>query len=268
MPKFNLLSKATGLALVGTLALLGQASADMTQKGFEVAARSDRSDRGFADSLVDMQMVLTNAAGQVTERNLELRTFEIPDEQKGDLSMIVFSDPADIEGTALLSHARILDPDDQWLYLPALKRVKRISSVNKSGPFVGSEFAFEDFTSQELNKFTYTWLREEACGEFMCDVVERVPAYEHSGYVRQVSWTDQSHYQTRRVEFFDRGNEHLKTLVMEDYKLYEDFIWRPHLMRMENHKTGKKTDLVYGAYAFKTGLTPKDFQKGVLKRLR
>ena len=56
--------------------------------------------------------------------------------------------PRDIEGTALLSHAKILDADDQWLYLPALKRVKRISSSNKSGPFVGSEFAFEDFTAR------------------------------------------------------------------------------------------------------------------------
>ena len=74
---------------------------------------------------------------------------------------MVFRTPRDIEGTALLSHAQILEPDNQWLYLPALKRVKRISSANKSGPFVGSEFAFEDFTALELNKYDYVWLSEE-----------------------------------------------------------------------------------------------------------
>ena len=84
---------------------------------------------------------------------LSLRTLEVPDESVGDKSLIIFDSPRDIKGTALLSYAKILDPDDQWLYLPALKRVKRISSVNKSGPFVGSEFAFEDFTALELNKY-------------------------------------------------------------------------------------------------------------------
>ena len=85
--------------------------------------------------------------------------------------------------------------------------VKRISSVNKSGPFVGSEFAFEDFTALELNKYTYLYVREETCGEMTCDVVERTPRYEHSGYTRQLSWVDQSDYQTQKVEFFDRRGE-------------------------------------------------------------
>ena len=96
---------------------------------------------------------MRNKAGREATRALRITTLEIPDEQVGDRSLIVFESPPDIDGTALLSHAKILDPDDQWLYLPALKRVKRISSVNKSGPFVGSEFAFEDFTALELNKY-------------------------------------------------------------------------------------------------------------------
>ncbi|MEL0021676.1 MAG: outer membrane lipoprotein-sorting protein, partial [Rickettsiales bacterium] len=115
------------------LAATPQALAETAEeKGFAIAARSDRSDRGFTDSRVSLKMVLRNAAGRESTRTLVLNTLEVPDEQVGDKSIIVFDSPADIDGTALLSHAKILDADDQWLFLPALKRVKRISSVNKS----------------------------------------------------------------------------------------------------------------------------------------
>ena len=238
------------------------------EKGFAVAARSDRSDRGFTDSRVDLKMVLRNARGKESSRELSITTFEIADEQLGDKSLVLFSSPADIDGTALLSHARILEADDQWLFLPALKRVKRISSVNKSGPFVGSEFAFEDFTALELNKFDYKYLRQEACGAMTCDVVERTPKYEHSGYTKQIAWTDTTDFQIRKVEFYDRRGDLLKTLTLSDYRQYEGGYWRAQKLAMVNHKTGKSTDLLYSDYEFKTGLGESDFEKGVLNRLR
>ena len=236
------------------------------EKGFEIAARSDRSDRGFGDSEVDLTMILRNAAGQETTRTLSISTLEIPNEDVGDKSLVVFDSPKDIDGTALLSHAKILDPDDQWLYLPALKRVKRISSANKSGPFVGSEFAFEDFTAIELNKYAYKWLREEEVDGVMMDVVERYPRYENSGYARQVAWVDQEVFQIRKVDFYDRRDDLLKTLLLEDYRDY-DGVWRSHKFLMTNHKTGKSTDLLYDDYRMKTGLDDNDFVKGVLKRI-
>ncbi|HHO59723.1 MAG TPA: outer membrane lipoprotein-sorting protein [Thiotrichales bacterium] len=261
----------TSHVVLASLLLLGStASLALTdeEKGFEIAARSDRSDRGFSDSNVHLRMVLSNRAGKRTERELRISTLEIPDESVGDKSMIVFDTPADIDGTALLSHAKILDPDNQWLYLPALKRVKRISSVNKSGPFVGSEFAFEDFTSLELNKFTYRYLRVETCDDLMCDVVERYPRYQHSGYKKQVTWIDQTDHQLRKVEFYNRRGDLLKTLALGEYREYEGGYWRPHLLHMVNHLTGKSTDLIYADYAFKTGLANRDFSKSVLRRIR
>ena len=185
-------------------------------------------------------MILRNAAGQESTRTLKIATLEKPDESVGDKSLVVFDTPRDIEGTALLSHAKILDPDDQWLYLPALKRVKRISSANKSGPFVGSEFAFEDFTAIELNKFDYTHIGVEQCGALTCDVLERTPRYENSGYTKQVSWVDQADFQVRKVEFYDRRGDLLKTLTLADYREY-DGIWRSHKLAMVNHQTGKST---------------------------
>jgi outer membrane lipoprotein-sorting protein len=237
------------------------------RRGFEVAARADRSDRGFGDSEVQLQMVLRNSAGRESSRALAITTLEVPDESVGDKSLVVFESPNDIKGTALLSHAQILEPDDQWLFLPALKRVKRISSANKSGPFVGSEFAFEDFTALELNKYDYTWLREEALDGVQNDVVERTPRYENSGYSRQVSWVDQDVYQVRKVEFYDRRGDLLKTLVLTDYREY-DGVWRAQRMEMVNHQTGKSTDLIYGDYEFNVGVTDADFVKGRLTRLR
>jgi hypothetical protein len=242
-------------------------AATADEKGFEIAARSDRSDLGFGDSDVELKMVLRNAAGQESTRSLRIATLEKPDETVGDKSLVLFDTPRDIEGTALLSHAKILDPDDQWLYLPALKRVKRISSSNKSGPFVGSEFAFEDFTAIELNKFDYRYVGTEACGDLTCDVIERTPRYENSGYTRQVSWVDQTDFQIRKVEFYDRRGDLLKVLELSDYRNYEG-VWRAHLLSMTNVQTRKQTQLVYGDYSFGVGLSENDFVKGRLSRLR
>ncbi len=266
------LSKTTAIfmmtALMTTVVSLPAWALSVEEQGFEIAARSDRSDRGFGDSEVELQMILRNAAGQEATRDLRISTLEIPDESVGDKSLVLFNTPRDIEGTALLSYAQILEPDDQWLYLPALKRVKRISSANKSGPFVGSEFAFEDFTSLELNKFSYRYIGTEACGDLTCDVVERTPLYENSGYTRQLAKIDQDVYQIREVVFYDRRNSLLKTLTLDDYRDYGDGLWRAQLMRMVNHQTGKSTDLVYGDYRFAGGQTDKDFAKGRLSRLR
>jgi predicted RND superfamily exporter protein len=240
---------------------------DAQRLGFEVAARADRSDRGFGNSEVALEMVLRNAAGRESRRALTITTLEIADENVGDKSLVFFAHPKDIKGTALLSHAKILDPDDQWLFLPALKRVKRIASANKSGPFVGSEFAFEDFTALELNKYDYTWLREEAHEGMSVDVIERTPRYANSGYARQLSWIDRKYYQVRKVEFYDRRGDLLKTLTLSDYRNYEG-VWRSHRMQMVNHQTGKSTDLLYGDYRFDVGLKEGDFVKGRLARLR
>lgn len=258
----------TLLSIVSLLGASAAVSQTPEERGFDVAARSDRSDRGFGDSEAEITMILRNAAGQESTRSMLFTTLEMPDESVGDKSLVLFSTPKDIEGTALLSHAKILDPDDQWLYLPALKRVKRISSKNKSGPFVGSEFAFEDFTASELNKFSYKYLREEPCGVLTCDVVERYPRYEDSGYTKQISWVDTSDHQIRKIEFYDRRGSLLKELVFEDYRKYGDNYWRAHRLVMKNLQTNKSTDLIYGEYKFGVGLTDNDFVKGRLSRLR
>ncbi len=265
----NNISTSLALALAFGITAIGPVTANTPEKqGFEIAARSDRSDLGFGNSRVELRMVLRNAAGQESTRSLVIATLEKPDESVGDKSLVLFDTPRDIEGTALLSHAKILDPDNQWLYLPALKRVKRISSANKSGPFVGSEFAFEDFTSLELNKYDYRFVGTQNGGGMVYDVLERTPKYENSGYSKQVSYVDQDVYQIRKVEFYDRRGDLLKVLELEDYRQYDNGVWRAHRLAMRNVQTNKETDLLYQDYAFDVGISDRDFVKGRLSRLR
>ncbi len=236
------------------------------EKGLRIAQEADAFDAGFVDFTADMVMTLKNRKGQESIRQIKSKTLEV--EGDGDKSLSLFLEPADVKGTASLTYSHGLEPDDQWLYLPALKRVKRISSKNKSGPFMGSEFAFEDLGSQEVEKYTYKFLRDEACGEYECYVIERFPAYEYSGYTRQIGWIDKEAYRVVKVEYYDRKNTLLKTLTSSGYNQYAGKHWRPESMEMINHQTGKSTTLSWENYAFKTGLTENDFDKNGLKRLR
>jgi outer membrane lipoprotein-sorting protein len=257
--------KAAALLLLMTLPFGAQAQ-DAAQKGLEIALAADAYDHGFTDFTANMIMTLKNKSGQTSTRFIRIRTLEV--EGDGDKSLSIFDEPADVKGTAMLTYTHGLKPDDQWLYLPALKRVKRISSRNKSGPFMGSTFAFEDLGSQEVEKYTYNYLREEACGEWTCHVLERFPAYEHSGYTRQVVWLDNEAYRVVKTEYYDRKKALLKTLTTDDFEQYLGHYWRPGIMNMENHQTGKSTLLEWDDYQFKTGLSERDFRSQSLKRIK
>ena len=97
------------------------------EKGLAIAVEADKRDTGWVDQAADLEMILTNKHGQSSQRTMRIKTLEV--EGDGDKSLTIFDNPRDIKGTAFLSHTHALKPDDQWLYLPALKRVKRISSA-------------------------------------------------------------------------------------------------------------------------------------------
>jgi hypothetical protein len=151
------------------------------EKGHAIYQEAEARDAGWGSNSADLKMVLMNKHGQSSTRELSMQTLENTEAGLGDKSLTLFSSPRDVDGTAFLSHTKITEPDDQWLYLPALKRVKRISSSNKSGPFMGSEFAFEDLSSQEVDKYTYKYLNDESTEGQDCFVVERYPVYTNSG---------------------------------------------------------------------------------------
>lgn len=236
------------------------------EKGLKIAIEADNRDKGFGDSTALMTMVLMDKYGQSTERAIRNRTLEGSNE--GDKSLVIFDSPGDVRGTAFLSHTKKADSDDQWLYLPALKRVKRIASSNKAGPFMGSEFSYEDIASQEVEKYTYNYLRDEQLNGLDCFVVEYDPVDPKSGYKRQIVWMDKAEYRVHKIDFYDRKDALLKTLTYEDYNQYLDKYWRYNRLVMINHQTGKTTELVFADWKLQTGMTERDFEKSALKRIR
>ncbi len=234
--------------------------------GLEIMAEVVERDSGFGDSIVDLTMMLFNHQGDKSIRQIKFKTLEMQDD--GDKSLSVFNSPKDIKGTAFLSFTHALEADEQWLYLPAIKRVKRISSSNKSGPFLGSEFAFEDLTSFELEKFSYQYLRDETINGIDSFVIEMYPQYKHSGYTRQIMWVDKQRYIPVKVTYYDRKDALLKTLTYKKYQQYLEQYWRSDEMEMENHQNGKKTLLHWNKYQFKVGLSDRDFDRNSLKRSR
>lgn len=248
--------------LIGNPAL----AEDNAQKGLTIATEVQTRDSGWGDSHATMEMTLTNKQGRSSQRKLEMQTLEV--ENDGDKTLTVFHEPRDVKGTAFLSFSHALEADQQWLYLPALKRVKRISSANKSGPFLGSEFAFEDLSSLEIEKYSYEYLRDDTLGEYPVFVVKYVPQYEHSGYQYLEVWIDQKEYIIRKTEYYDRKGSHLKTLEFNQYQQFLDKYWRAMEYVVQNHQTGKRTQLDWTNYSFQNGIDEKDFTQSALKRAR
>ncbi len=256
------------LILLAVISLFSAYALALTdeEKGLKIVTELDKRDTGFGDSKAVLKMRLSNKNGDESLRSLKINTLEVIGD--GDKSLTIFDNPRDIKGTAFLSFTHALVPDDQWLYLPALKRVKRISSSNKSGPFLGSEYAFEDLTSFEVAKYRFKYLRDEVVDEIACFVIELMPQYEHSGYTRQIVWVDQQRYIPIRVDYFDRKNALLKTQLFKNYKQYLNRYWRADEQLMTNHQNGKSTALLWENYQFGIGFTDRDFDKNTLKRAR
>ncbi len=257
-------------AFLAVLALLvipsGGFAASAEETGLKIAVEARESQKGYGDLTADLKMILRNKSGAKSERELSIKTIEVKGD--GDRTLFVFDRPRDVKGTAFLIYSHTDSPDEQWLYLPALKRVKRISSSNQSGSFMGSEFSYEDLGTVEVEKFTYRYLKDEPCGNLKCTVSERIPRTKNSGYSRQLTWYDTEEFRLIKVEYYDRKNELLKTLVLEDYKKYLRNFWRASTLTMTNHLTGKSTVLEWSDYEFRTGLKQSDFTRTALKRAR
>ncbi|MBU1668099.1 outer membrane lipoprotein-sorting protein [bacterium] len=235
----------------------------MAVSNLEIAQKSDKVTDGFESSIAKTEMILVNASGQKSVRQLEMKTLE---GEHGDKSISTFLTPADVKGTKTLTYEHTASNDDQWLYLPALKRVKRIASRNKSGSFMGSEFSYEDIGNQNYQKFSYKGEAQEVeLNGVKCYKGARVPNDKNSGYTKQVSWIAIDTLLLQQVEYYDRKKELLKTATFSDYKQL-DGIWRVGKIEMKNHQNDKRTILIWKEDKIKAGLTEKEFNKRVLKQ--
>ncbi|HEY5634458.1 MAG TPA: outer membrane lipoprotein-sorting protein [Burkholderiaceae bacterium] len=254
---------AVFLAAAMLVQLVAQADAE---RGLAIAREMDARDRGFGDSTATMKMVLVDASGGERLRELRVKTLEGGDD--GDKLLAIFETPLDVRGTVFLSHTHAERADDQWLFLPALRRVKRIAPANKSSPFMGSEFSYEDLASTEVEKYSYAYRGDERYEGEARFLLERVPVDPESGYRRELVWVDKERYVPLKIEYYDRRGEKLKTLELRDYRQHLGRYWRAHEARMENHQSGKRTILDWEDIHFRQGLSEQDFLPASMARAR
>ncbi|MBL4730362.1 MAG: outer membrane lipoprotein-sorting protein [Sulfurimonas sp.] len=229
----------------------------------EVAIKSDAVMNGFEDSVAKMTMTLINAKGQQKVRQMRIKVLEGKD---ADKSLMEFDTPADVKGTKFLSYEHIKRDDEQWLYLPALKRVKRIASKNKSGAFMGSEFSYEDLSAFNVKKYKYEGEATE--GEIDGEAVyigSSVPISKYSGYTKLISYVSKESFLIRKIEYYDRKKKLLKTAYFKNYKMFGT-VARVGKITMENIQNDKTTILLWSEERIKNGLKGKDFHKRHLKK--
>lgn len=234
-------------------------------KGREIAEKANATQRNFGDEIVTNTMYLINASGDTVVRHLKNYTLERKDQL--DYSVVQFLNPPDVRGTGLLTHQNPAGDDKQWLYLPELRRVKKISSKNKSGAFMASEFAYEDITGNTLDKFNYKFLSEEDLNGLACFTVERTPTYKNSGYIKIKSWYAKDTYLPMRNEYTDRKNSLLKIQTFFGWKKYGK-TYRSDRIEMENLQTGKMSIISFSGRKLGSGLKEKEFTKRSLQRIR
>ena len=232
------------------------------EKGLAIATKSDKANEGFKSDVSAVRMDLINRHGDRIKRTMTIQTIE--GDSDGDKSRVEFQTPPDVNGTKLLTWTHKKGDDDQWLYMPAIKRIKRISSRNKSGSFMGSEFSYEDMSSQEVEKYTYKFVADTELDGRKCWKFERYPVDKRSGYTRQIVWMDKEYMNVLKVEYYDRKNELLKTGLFKDYKKFDKF-WRVSSIDMYNHQTQKRSILVWNDRELGADLDSDDFESDALE---
>lgn len=262
----RLRSSLAGILTAGLLIGANAWAETPEEKGLRIMQESEKRDEGWGDSKSDMEMILRKANGREVVRKISNQALE--GKSGHDKSLIEFKEPLDVRGTVFLTHSHPLEPDDQWIYLPALERTKRISSKRQTGRFMGSEFTYEDLSAFSVQKYDYRYLKEAPCGEPAqdCHVIELTPKNKYSGYSKGVVYIDKEHLRLYRNELYNkRSGKHQKTLTAKSYKQYLGQYWRPDTMLMKNEQTGDETELHFHNQEYGSGVRAADFRKSALE---
>jgi len=204
----------------------------------------------------ELTMTLTNKQGESRVRTLK-QYIKYGDEM--DKKIMFFMAPADVRGTSFMnwSYADGRD-DDQWIYLPALKRTKRISSDGKSDYFMGSDFTYDDLGDRHPNEDTHTLLREETLDEKACWVVESIPKEEDYMYSKTITWVMKDNYLGLRREFYDEDGVLLKILTIHKFDNIDGF-WTILETEMKNVQKDHKTNMAFNNVQINQGIPDSRF---------
>jgi len=231
------------LSLAVVLAIPGHprtAAAD-EPRAREIMEQVDQRDDGD-DQTSNLEMILIDKRGK--QRIRELQSFR-KDKGEDSYSLMFFLSPADVENTGFLTYDYD-DPDrddDQWLYLPALKKTKRIAASNKSGSFMGSDFSYADMTDRPLEKYDYTLLQESEIDGHPVWVIQSIPIeddeIDETGYTKSIQFVRKDNYVAIRAKIWLKKGKRNKYMEVKELTQI-DGIWVTTLMTMTTKK-GKQT---------------------------
>ncbi|MDP8267420.1 MAG: outer membrane lipoprotein-sorting protein [Candidatus Tenebribacter davisii] len=216
------------------------------------------------DQTADLTMSLVNSRGDERVRIINQFLKDFGDIEK---KIMFFVSPADVYNTSFMnwSYDEVGKDDDQWIYLPALKRVKRISSDSKSDYFMGSDFTYDDLGDRHPSSDTHKLLREEEIDGEMCYVVESTPKEEEYMYSKTITWIVKDKWIGKKKEFYDEDDELLKTLTVKESVTLKDVIVIT-ISEMHNVQSDHKTIMKLENVQVNTGVSDNKFTERMMKR--
>ena len=243
--------------------MMGVALSAQEITGLKIIENVYNRDTG-EDQTADLTMSLINSRGD--ERVREIKQY-LKDFGKMEKKIMFFVAPADVYNTSFMNWSYDEDgkDDDQWIYLPALKRVKRISSDSKSDYFMGSDFTYDDLGDRQPTADTHKLLREEEIDGEMCYVVESIPKEEEYMYAKTITWIIKDKWIGKKKEFYDEDDDHLKTLTVKESVTIKDFIVIT-LSEMHNVQSDHKTIMKLENVKVDTGVSDRKFTERMMKR--
>ncbi len=211
-----------------------------------------------------LTMTLINKRGD--KRVRKIRQF-LKDFGKTEKKIMFFVSPADVKNTSFMnwSYDDESKDDDQWIYLPALKKVKRISSDSKSDYFMGSDFTYDDLGDRKPNQDNHKILREEKYNNEDCYVVESTPKDEDYMYSKTISWVVKGKWLVLKKEFYDEDGELLKILNVEKYKKIKDY-WIILKSEMHNIQKNHTTIMELNDIKVDSGIPGNKFTERMMRR--
>jgi hypothetical protein len=215
-------------------------------------------------------MKLINKKGKVKKRMMN--TYSMKTKDGLTKSMLVFTAPKDIKGTGLLTWEQKDRDDDQWLYLPATKKEKRIASSGKKNRFMGTDFAYEDMRPEDLDVHEYKLVGSETVDGQDCYVVEAFPSTpkekKESGYSKRKLWIRKDIFFTVKIEFYNKKGRLFKVQTNRDLKNVTGTIWRSNTVIMRDLKKKHETHLIIRKRALNKPMKEDFFTLRKLKSLR
>ncbi|MCD4791062.1 MAG: outer membrane lipoprotein-sorting protein [Bacteroidales bacterium] len=216
------------------------------------------------DQTSNLTMTLINKSGKERIRKIKQFTKDMGDMEK---SIMFFQSPADVKNTSFMNwtYDDESKSDDQWIYLPALKKTKRISSDSKSDYFMGSDFTYDDLGDRKLDDDTHKLLREETIDGVAYYVVESTPKDEDYMYTKTITWIRKDSFIGLKKEFYDEDEDLLKTLHIKKFEKISGFIIITN-SEMHNVQKDHKTKMVLSDIKINTGISDSKFTERMMMR--